>query len=153
KKAGFAVASTPTVVKAGKFSPTINPVIVDKNYVSKNLTNQSVTIVDARATRFYDGEAINGYQRFGHIKGSQNIPFMDLMDETNTIKSTDLITPLFEKVAGKEKELVTYCFIGQTASTVYVVGRALGYNIKLYDGSMQEWTRLKDLPMEVTEKK
>jgi 3-mercaptopyruvate sulfurtransferase SseA len=29
----------------------------------------------------------------------------------------------------------------------------LGYDMKLYDGSMQEWSRIKELPMEMTPKK
>jgi thiosulfate/3-mercaptopyruvate sulfurtransferase len=51
----------------------------------------------------------------------------------------------------KNKEAVVYCFIGQTASVVYMAGRMLGYNMKLYDGSLQEWTRIPELPMEKTE--
>jgi len=153
KKAGHATTSVVSTAKAGKFTPKVNALIVDKDYLVKNLENKSVTVIDARATRFYDGEPITGYARAGHIKGAQNIPFADLMDETSTFKSTEEIGALFNKVASKEKELVTYCFIGQTASTVYVAGRALGYTIKLYNGSMQEWNRLKELPMEVTEKK
>jgi len=31
-------------------------------------------------------------------------------------------------------------------------GRILGYNMKVYDGSMQEWSRLANLPMEKTKK-
>jgi thiosulfate/3-mercaptopyruvate sulfurtransferase len=31
--------------------------------------------------------------------------------------------------------------------------RILGYKAKLYDGSMQEWSRIPELPMEETEKK
>jgi len=45
--------------------------------------------------------------------------------------------------------MVTYCFIGQTASVVYMAGRILGYPMKLYDGSLQEWSRIKELPMEM----
>jgi thiosulfate/3-mercaptopyruvate sulfurtransferase len=33
-----------------------------------------------------------------------------------------------------------------------MAGRMLGYNMKLYDGSLQEWSRLEELPMEKTEK-
>ena len=51
-------------------------------------------------------------------------------------------------MAGKDKELVAYCFVGQTASVVYLGGRILGYSMKLYDGSMQEWSRIKELPLE-----
>ena len=66
---------------------------------------------------------------------------------------TDQLQNYFTPVAGKDKELVTYCFIGQTASVVYFAGRLLGYHMKLYDGSMQEWSRIKELPMETTPKK
>jgi thiosulfate/3-mercaptopyruvate sulfurtransferase len=52
----------------------------------------------------------------------------------------------------KNKEVVTYCFIGQTASVIYLTGRSLGYNVKVYDGSMQEWSRIPELPMEKTKK-
>jgi thiosulfate/3-mercaptopyruvate sulfurtransferase len=69
-----------------------------------------------------------------------------------SMKSAAELGKYFTPVATKEKEIVTYCFIGQTASVVYLAGRILGYNMKLYDGSMQEWSRLENLPMETTKK-
>jgi thiosulfate/3-mercaptopyruvate sulfurtransferase len=33
-----------------------------------------------------------------------------------------------------------------------MAGRILGYDVKLYDGSLQEWSRIDTLPMEVTKK-
>jgi thiosulfate/3-mercaptopyruvate sulfurtransferase len=55
----------------------------------------------------------------------------------------------FDKVfQRKDKELIVYCFIGQTACVDYLAGRALGYQVKLYDGSLQEWSRDPILPME-----
>jgi thiosulfate/3-mercaptopyruvate sulfurtransferase len=33
-----------------------------------------------------------------------------------------------------------------------MAGRILGYEMKLYDGSLQEWSRLEHLPMEKTKK-
>ena len=79
----------------------------------------------------------------------------DAVADANTFvfKPSDQLQPYFTPVATKDKELVAYCFIGQTASVVYMAGRILGYNMKLYDGSIQEWSRIKDLPMEKTEKK
>ena len=73
-----------------------------------------------------------------------------MVDANNMFKPLDQLKPYFDSVATPEKELVTYCFIGQTASVVYMAGRMLGYNMRLYDGSLQEWSRIADLPMEKT---
>jgi thiosulfate/3-mercaptopyruvate sulfurtransferase len=153
KKAGFPVTKEIPEVKKGKFKPASLGYIVDKNYVLKNLNSNSAVIVDARMKRFYDGEPV-GNPRDGHIAGAKNIPYPDLIDANNFIKPADQLQSYFTPVIdSKEKEVVTYCFIGQTASVVYLAGRILGYNMKLYDGSMQEWSRIKELPMEVSEKK
>jgi thiosulfate/3-mercaptopyruvate sulfurtransferase len=153
KAAGFGVTSEVPVYKKAKFKATVNPVVVDKNYVSQRLNSDKSVIVDARMTRFYDGEP-TGNPRDGHIAGAKNIPYPDLLDQaTNAFKPIEQLQTYFEPVATKSKELVTYCFIGQTASVVYMAGRMLGYDMKLYDGSMQEWSRIKELPMEMTPKK
>ena len=58
KKAGYPVTTEVPVVKKGKFKASINPILVDKDYVSKNLHSTSTVIVDARAKRFYDGDPV-----------------------------------------------------------------------------------------------
>jgi thiosulfate/3-mercaptopyruvate sulfurtransferase len=151
KNNGNPVTQTVPVVKATKFKAKVNPVIVDRNYVLKQLSGTSSVVVDARATRIYDGEP-TGYPRDGHIAGAKNIPFTEMTDANYTFKPADQLQNYFTPVASKDKELVTYCYIGQTASVVYVAGRILGYPMKLYDGSMQEWSRIKELPMETTKK-
>jgi thiosulfate/3-mercaptopyruvate sulfurtransferase len=75
-----------------------------------------------------------------------------MVDQSNMFKPADQLETYFTPVASKDKEIVTYCFIGQTATVVYLAGRILGYNMKLYDGSMQEWSRIDSLPMEKTQK-
>ena len=153
KKAGFDVAAEVPAVTKAKFNAVVTPLLVDKDYVMKNLNSTSTIIVDARAKQIYDG-APAGQPRDGHIAGAQNIPYMEMLDPTTAVfKPSEQLQPYFTPVATKDKELVTYCFIGQTASVVYMAGRILGYNMKLYDGSIQEWSRLKDLPMEKTETK
>lgn len=150
KKAGFAVSKVTPVVKKGNFKPTYGSVIVDKGYVLKTLKSDTSAVVDARMKIYYDGEP-TGIPRDGHITGALNIPFPEMIDSTNAYKPLDKMEPYFKNtLLNKDKEVVLYCFIGQTASVVYMAGRMLGYNMKLYDASLQEWTRREELPMEKT---
>jgi thiosulfate/3-mercaptopyruvate sulfurtransferase len=152
KKAGYAVSNEIPAFKKGNFVATVNPVLVDKNYVLKALQTKSSEVVDARMKRWYDGDP-TGNPRDGHITGALNLPYTDMIDSTNNIKPTNVLQTNFTAVLpDKQKEVVTYCFIGQTACVNYLVGRSLGYNIKVYDGSMQEWSRIPSLPMEKTKK-
>jgi thiosulfate/3-mercaptopyruvate sulfurtransferase len=151
KKEGYPVTKTTPVVKKGNFKAQPAHLLVDKDYVLNTLKSDKGLVVDARAKRFYDGEP-TGYPRDGHIAGATNIQYTEMVDESNLFKSNDQLNGYFAPVAPKDKELVTYCFIGQTASVVYMAGRILGYDMKLYDGSMQEWSRFEELPMEKTQK-
>jgi thiosulfate/3-mercaptopyruvate sulfurtransferase len=152
KKAGYTVTNKASVYTKGNYVATINPVLVNKDYVLNALNTKSQIVVDARMKRWYDGD-VTGNPRDGHITGALNIPYPDMVDSTNTIKPTAVLEKNFTAVApDKSKEIVLYCFIGQTACVDYVVGRSLGYTIKVYDGSMQEWSRDEKLPMEKTKK-
>lgn len=153
KKAGFPVTNEVPVYKKGNFVATVNnPALVNKEYVVKSLQTKSAEVVDARIKRYYDGDP-TGNPRDGHIAGALNLPYPDMIDASNSIKPADSLLQNFQKVLpDKSKEIVTYCFIGQTASVIYLTGRSLGYNVKLYDGSMQEWSRIPELPMEKTPK-
>ena len=152
KKAGYAVTSEVPVFKKGNYTAVVNPVLVDKNYVLGALQTKSADVVDARMKRWYDGDA-TGNPRDGHITGALNLPYTDMIDSANNIKPQEVLQKNFSTVLpDKKKEVVTYCFIGQTACVNYLVGRSLGYNIKVYDGSMQEWSRIPSLPMEKTKK-
>ncbi len=153
KKAGYPVTNEVPSFKKGNFVATAgNALLVDKDYVLRSLQTKNAEIVDARAKRFYDGDP-TGNPRDGHITGALNLTFTDMIDSVNAIKPVDTLLKNFTAVLpDKNKEVVTYCFIGQTASVIYLTGRSLGYNMKLYDGSMQEWSRLPELPMEKTKK-
>ena len=153
KKAGFPVTKELPVVKKGNFVATVSaPLLVDKDYVLQSLKTKSAEVVDARLKRFYDGDP-TGNPRDGHISGALNLAYTDMIDSTNSFKPTEVLLKNFQAVLpDKNKEVVTYCFIGQTASVIYLTGRSLGYNVKVYDGSMQEWSRKPEVPMEKTKK-
>lgn len=150
KKAGFTVTNVVSGVKKGNFKATLSDIIVDKDYVLQALKSPASVVVDARMKRFYDGDP-TGNPRDGHITGAQNIPYTEMVDSLNQFKpGAELETYFSPAVPDKSKEVVAYCFIGQTASVVYMAGRLLGYRVKLYDASLQEWSRKEELPMEKT---
>jgi thiosulfate/3-mercaptopyruvate sulfurtransferase len=152
KRAGYPVTNKPSEFKKGNFIATDNGLLVNKDYVRNALQTNTSEVIDARLKRWYDGDP-TGNPRDGHITGAKNIPYPDMIDSTNSIKSFPVLEKNFSAVApDKNKELVVYCFIGQTASVDYLVGRSLGYKMKLYDGSMQEWSRDEKMPMEKTKK-
>lgn len=152
KKAGYPVTGEMPVVKKGNFRASIDAVLVDKNYVLNALQSKSVNVVDARIKRWYDGDPA-GYPRDGHIAGAVNLPYTDMIDSLSNIKPVDSLKKNFDAVVpDKNKEIVAYCFVGQTASVIYLTARELGYHVKVYDGSMQEWSRYPELPMEKTKK-
>lgn len=150
KKAGFAVSNKPAVFKKGNYTASIDPALADKDDVLNALQSDKKVVVDARARRWYDGDP-TGNPRDGHITGSLNLPYQDMIDSTSSIKPADALQKNFVAVVpDKSKEVILYCFIGQTACVDYLVGRLLGYTMKVYDGSIQEWSRDEKLPMEKT---
>lgn len=152
KKAGYAVTNKPSVFKKGNYVVTEQSALVDKSYVQAALQSTDKVVVDARMKRWYDGDP-TGNPRDGHITGALNIPYPDMVDSLNRIKPAEILEKNFTVlVPDKKKEIVVYCFIGQTACVDYLAGRSIGYTMKVYDGSMQEWSRDETLPMEKTKK-
>src|SRR5438105_2006274 len=137
--------------KQGSFTPHPNAkLVVDSAWVSSNLSKPGIAILDARAAKFYTGEDAGQMPRAGHIPHAKSIPFSTLVeDSTNKFKSADALRALFTGAGVKERDSVaTYCHIGQQASLLYFVARYLGYDAHLYDGSFQDWSNRKELPVE-----
>jgi thiosulfate/3-mercaptopyruvate sulfurtransferase len=124
-------------------------IVADAEWVSSHLNKPGVTIIDARTHEFYNGSQSDGNPRSGHIPGAANLPYLDVVDQDNNkFKSPDAIRELFRAAGLKPGNLmVSYCHIGQRATVLYFTAKMLGYDARMYDGSWEDWSHRKDLPI------
>jgi thiosulfate/3-mercaptopyruvate sulfurtransferase len=143
--AGSVPAPTP-----GKLTPCAQTdVIANLDFVKSNLHASGVRIVDARDPKVYSGESERSGMRAGHIEGAGNVYYNNLLDDNGKLKPVAELRKLFTDAGIKPGDrVVSYCFIGQQASALYTVARYLGYDARMYDGSMDEWTKHPELPIE-----
>jgi len=126
-------------------------VLILTNELHENLYNPHFSIVDARPAEQYFGNAKDhNSPRLGHIEGAVSLPFtlLTVEDAPYLFKSKEALQKLFEDIhiqAGSI--LVTYCGSGIWASPVYFAARYLGYKVRFYDASFQEWGNNESLPV------
>ncbi len=151
---GGELASEIATPKKGSFTPNPNPdLVVPISFVKENLGNSSLNIVDARSSGYYEGvqESMAGK---GHIPGAKTIPFTSIVNDgpngSYILKSKEELQGIFdEQGLKKDTPIVLYCHIGQQATLVYFATKILGYNARLFDGSMHGWGHGGNNPLEV----
>jgi thiosulfate/3-mercaptopyruvate sulfurtransferase len=153
KKAGQAVTTVVPAARSGKLSarPTV-PVTVDADFVKAHVRAPGYTIIDARNTIFYDGPPSEHEAKPGHVPGSVNLVFDVPFGDENTLLPEAQLRDVFARAGVKPNDtIIAYCHIGQQATVVVFAAQTLGYNVKLYDGSFQDW-KLRALPIESSRK-
>ncbi len=107
------------------------------------------TILDARSPGRFRGDEAEPRPglRSGHIPGSQNLPYRDLLNPDGTMKSADALRKVFDS-AGVDlgKPVITTCGSGVTAAIISLALEIVGHDKhSLYDGSWAEWGMYDDL--------
>jgi thiosulfate/3-mercaptopyruvate sulfurtransferase len=146
RAAGLPVTQeVPQVVAASGLTVKARPeLVVDAAWLSGHLKDASMALIDARLDEFYTGKNAGNMPRAGRIPGARNVPFPTLMTPgLEFLPAAELATKL------GDKPIVTYCHIGMQATVVYFSARLAGKDVRLYDGSYEDWSRRTELPVEV----
>lgn len=153
--AGHDVTNVIPEAKKGTLSPLkINPIVVNAEFVRDHLKTPGFAIIDGRSAVFYDGVDTGGggpggKHRTGHIAGAHSVPFEEVVDDHNVWKSPEQLAALFTKAGVKPDDTVVgYCHIGQQTTAMLFAARSLGHRVLLYDGSMEDWSRHADYPVD-----
>jgi thiosulfate/3-mercaptopyruvate sulfurtransferase len=125
--------------------------------VLAGLGDERLALVDVRSPAEYSGEVIappgmsETAQRAGHIPGAVSAPWAQVVNDDGTFRSADELRAHYAaKGVTPEKEVITYCRIGERAShSWFVLHELLGYpRVRNYDGSWTEWGSVIGVPIE-----
>lgn len=155
-RAGYKTTAEAPVSTTGSIAPLkLKNVTVAAEFVRDNVGKPGVAVIDGRAAAFYEGVSEGGpadARRRGHIKGAGSVPYNEIIDAAGALKSPAELQAMFTKAGVKPGDTVVgYCHIGQQATAMLFAARTLGYTVKLYDGSFEDWAR-KGWPVAVPEK-
>jgi len=125
--------------------------IRDRDAILKIIDDSSEQILDARSADRFSGKAPEPRQglRAGHIPGSLNLPYSELLNSDGTMKPAKDLKKIFEN-AGVDlsRPVANTCGSGVTASILALALAILGHRqISVYDGSWSEWGADKTLPI------
>lgn len=150
-------AGLPVESGVQKPSPKIFTATLDKSLlaqvgdVEKVEASGNATLIDARPASFFAGkEKAPAVAAYGHIPGALSLDSAEFYDaKTNRLKPKAELAALAAKVPSA-KPVVSYCNTGHWAATDwFVLHEVLGrHQVRLYDGSMVEWTADAHRPVE-----
>ena len=118
--------------------------ILNKNQIDLNIKNKIYELIDARSKNRFNGLQPEPRKELksGHIKGSKNIPFTELINNVdNTFKDKQKLIKIFDNLKlDASKDIAFTCGSGVTACILGLANSTVtGKNPVIYDGSWSEY--------------
>lgn len=143
------------VVQPGNYrvGPERAEILATMVQVRAALGNDSVSLIDTRDLRQHIGLKKKDYVfAYGHIPGSEHMPYKFLHPEKGAMRflEPEAYTDLLYRLGiDAEDGFILYCNSAyEASSTWFVLHELLGMkNVRLYDGSLHQWTQYADNPM------
>ncbi len=132
EKAGGKLEQGACVYEEAKFEGQLrSDMFASKEDVLAAMQDGSVCTVHTLSADIYEK---------AHIKDSSLLPFSDLIDETASFLTNDVLAQRLKEEAQHER-VITYCG-GGIAATLNAMAHLMAgnQNVAVYDGSMSEWT-------------
>jgi thiosulfate/3-mercaptopyruvate sulfurtransferase len=134
----------------GHFTVALNAArVASAQQIQQQMAGGAIALVDVRPDPEFLGTdgGMGGVHAPGHIQGARQLPWDTLVQPDGRFLPRDqLQARLAAAGAVPGKPVVAYCMVGMRASVVYFVARHLGYDARLYDGSIVDWSQ-KQLPV------
>lgn len=120
--------------------------VVTADWIKERLSSPQMTLLDARPDAEFTGAdgGMGGAHVKGHLPDAQQLVWNTLLDSSGRFVPDAELRKKYEAIGAKQNTpLVSYCMVGMRASVTYFVARHLGYDARLYDGSIVDWSRRK----------
>ncbi|MCG8606410.1 hypothetical protein MJD09_15685, partial [bacterium] len=146
RAAGYPTAMATKVVETGNISLGD----FDTNQLAiMTEVKKSSKLFDNRPVSFFKGSKKKKFvAKAGTIKGASNLPFNLFFNDDWTFKKKEEIESIFAKNKATNGSIF-FCNTGNLASVAWFAAEKIaGLDVKLYDGSMNEWANYAANPVE-----
>jgi len=142
------------VVKPKKFNAKPRPeMVATKDWIMDNA--EEIIVIDMRSFEEYTGFDTAGNPRGGHVSGAYPVEWKELAGKITVKSYENMIEALKNNGVpiNRNKDYVTYCNWGigrGTSGFMYLKALAIE-NVRVYGGSMEDWSDDPDFPVSTYE--
>jgi len=145
-------SGSPTLLGSARSFP-LEPrpnMTIERGEVARAVNDADTILVHSLTSDQFAGTGGQVYRRPGRIPGSINIPASTLLQaDSSRFRPIDELHAIFADAnLDDARTIVPYCGGGIAAATVFLGLTLAGYdNVRLYDGSLLDWTADPEAPM------
>jgi len=138
---------------AATYQPRLRPAMfTDLAGMRQSIDDAAICTVNALSPEVYAGTGEMHYGRRGHIPGSRNLHYDQLLEDGRFASPDTVHRVLSDAGLLAAPRVIAYCGGGISATIDAFACLLMGHpDVAVYDGSMSEWVRNPDLPLKLGE--